>query len=142
MLRFTALIVVLFGACTPSPSSFPTVDYNIDFGRPIATRDDLIDAPDMVTPPDLHGTCGMGDAFIACHFPHAGSMCVNGECRISGCDLTHEDCNADPSDGCETETDSNRANCGACGNACVTARNEYCVEGQCVIVDTPDGGMK
>src|SRR5262249_53513935 len=45
-----------------------------------------------------------------------------------------DDCNKDPSDGCETGLASDIKNCGACNKACMTPNaNALCVLGQCSI---------
>lgn len=50
-----------------------------------------------------------------------------------GCAPGFQDCNGDPSDGCEVDTNNDVYHCGACGNACstngVSARS--CVAGSC-----------
>jgi hypothetical protein len=44
-------------------------------------------------------------------------VCSEGECQMA-CEPFHADCNGLASDGCETATNSDPANCGACGNKC------------------------
>jgi len=53
-----------------------------------------------------------------CNLPNATPVCNSGRrCRIGSCDDGWEDCNGDPSDGCETNIDADE-NCGTCGNDC------------------------
>jgi hypothetical protein len=49
------------------------------------------------------------------------------------CNQVYQDCNHDMADGCETNTDTDALNCGACGMACAAAPNAsaYCFIGQC-----------
>lgn len=60
--------------------------------------------------------------------------CVGGRCltRASGvsCGPGRGDCDGDAANGCETDTWTDRANCGGCGRACTSAMR--CFEGACV----------
>ena len=58
------------------------------------------------------GTCGQRCS--------GGTFCDQGVCESKqlACVAPFVDCNGDPSDNCETDTDRNRVNCGACGNVC------------------------
>ena len=65
---------------------------------------------------DINNCGGCG---TICEVP-AGTgtpSCATGVCRASNCDPGWEDCNLDPSDGCETSL-MTTSNCGACGNEC------------------------
>lgn len=59
--------------------------------------------------------CGRCD--ISCNFAHASSVCNNGECALGMCDPGWGNCNAQASDGCEQQLNTN-TNCGMCGRAC------------------------
>lgn len=67
----------------------------------------------------------------SCVAPHATTQYVNGIglCVIVSCDPGWSDCNHILADGCELNTSSDNANCGACGNAC--AAGQSCSNGQC-----------
>jgi hypothetical protein len=71
------------------------------------------------------GGCAGGGCFP---LPHGQPKCAGGKCAIATCDAGHADCNGLYKDGCEASIDSDRNNCGACGNVCVSGN---CVGGQC-----------
>jgi hypothetical protein len=51
---------------------------------------------------------------ITCSIDHGTAGCSGGECTVASCDTGYADCNNDPSDGCEINTDSDLNNCGGC----------------------------
>jgi hypothetical protein len=59
---------------------------------------------------------------------HGTFLCSGGECRLA-CDAFRADCNNSTDDGCETATESDPSNCGACGNAC--DEDDLCWRGAC-----------
>lgn len=61
--------------------------------------------------------------------------CVAGVCGIAMCSQSHADCNMMSIDGCETDTTTDLANCGACGNACPAPANgsPSCEGGACTL---------
>jgi len=65
------------------------------------------------TDPNNCGTCG-----TVCSFPHATAICMAGTCTIGMCNTGFANCNGVVADGCETNTMTDAANCGACGNSC------------------------
>ncbi len=70
------------------------------------------------------GRCGN-----ACSAPsNARATCAAGACGFA-CNAGFADCDASAADGCEVDTTSDRANCGACGRACVAG--EVCSAGAC-----------
>ncbi|MEQ9081610.1 MAG: hypothetical protein RLP09_47530 [Sandaracinaceae bacterium] len=80
--------------------------------------------------------CGGCDR--ACDDTNAtGVTCVTGACVLDGCAAGFEDCNGDPSDGCEARPSEDAAHCGACGNAC--EGGVACVSGRCDPFITGDG---
>lgn len=76
------------------------------------------------------GSCGIDCSKI---FPNASARCALGACTFSACAAGYTDCNHDTSttagNGCETNTQSDKNNCGACGHAC--SASEYCDSGTC-----------
>lgn len=71
------------------------------------------------------GACGN-----VCSFPHASTECFGGECWMGACEAGWGSCYDDPpTNGCETHTDSDPKNCGACGNVCDAGNT--CKSGAC-----------
>lgn len=75
--------------------------------------------------------CGMcGNACPGA--PNASATCAGSACGYT-CDMGYGDCNLLAGDGCEVNTQSNNANCGACGVQCLgglTCINGACSSGQ------------
>ena len=69
--------------------------------------------------------------------------CAMGACGVGGCSLNFADCNKDPNDGCETNSQDSLMHCGACGNACPMVQNGtgVCALGLCQIAFCK-GGFK
>ena len=71
--------------------------------------------------------------------PNAAATCVDASCTISMCSPGYGDCNKLIPDGCEVNTNTNLANCGACGSSCPTLSNMssscnagICTAGACI----------
>jgi hypothetical protein len=64
---------------------------------------------------DTRNCGGCGNACGA--LPHATSLCKNAECQVGNCDGNWGDCDADPSNGCETDL-RQVTDCGHCGTVC------------------------
>lgn len=71
--------------------------------------------------------CGACGRF--CAYSHAAGICDGGTCRMGACDVGYRDCNTNPADGCEVNTNTDFYNCGACGRRCQDYA--YCDQGQC-----------
>jgi hypothetical protein len=72
------------------------------------------------------GGCGN-----ACTNANGQTSCVAGSC-VPSCAAGWEDCDGNPNNGCETNVNSNKDNCGACGTKCTNANgNTSCVLGLC-----------
>ncbi|MBK8255919.1 MAG: hypothetical protein IPK82_25040 [Polyangiaceae bacterium] len=75
------------------------------------------------------GSCGN-----VCNLANANEACVSGSCGIATCNAPFDNCDGIVSNGCEVNTDSNVANCGACGSPCVTPNGTpACSTGQCLV---------
>jgi len=68
---------------------------------------------ELATDPWNCGACG-----IECYYGHAVGVCNSGQCEMGDCNAGWGDCNDDDADGCETSTQFDANNCGACGSAC------------------------
>lgn len=53
------------------------------------------------------GACGHG-----CSSAHGSAQCSAGVCKLASCSAEFADCNAVPSDGCETDTQTDVTHCG------------------------------
>lgn len=62
--------------------------------------------------------------------------CSYGACVINSCQPDYQDCNGDPYDGCESDSQTDIYNCGYCGNDCTMlymVNDVSCTSGGCVI---------
>jgi hypothetical protein len=82
-----------------------------------------------------HDPTGCGSCGHVCPFAgNALPVCAQGTCGTV-CQTHYADCNGDPNDGCEVNTDTSAANCGRCGKGCsYPAANSACTGGQCTFV--------
>jgi hypothetical protein len=74
------------------------------------------------------GACGE-----ACESPF---VCAQGSCGAVDCGIGHAECDGDTSDACETDTQSDPANCGECGNDC---GDDLCSGGHCTKLTCDEG---
>lgn len=82
------------------------------------------------------GSCG-----TACPVPpNTIASCSGGKCDFT-CKTGFANCNGDPSDGCETNINTDANNCGACKNVC--GGSSTCQSGQCSCLGTvcPDNAF-
>ncbi|MFO0602974.1 MAG: hypothetical protein U0324_07355 [Polyangiales bacterium] len=70
------------------------------------------------------GGCGM-----ACRPANATGACVASACTVATCNPGFADCDMLPANGCEVDTRTSAANCGACGRTCATGQT--CQGGFC-----------
>jgi hypothetical protein len=72
------------------------------------------------------GSCG-----TVCSNQHGTNLCLGGVCTPT-CASTWTSCDGDPRNGCETNTNVDVNNCGACGTVCENAGGSVsCSGGQC-----------
>jgi alpha-tubulin suppressor-like RCC1 family protein len=64
------------------------------------------------------------------------AICLGGACHVTSCPPGTEDCNGDPSDGCEADVYGSSDHCGRCGSVCLGA----CVSGRCTVRATQIAG--
>jgi hypothetical protein len=72
--------------------------------------------------------CGDCSA-LPCIVPNATPDCAAGRCAIRSCNDGFEDCNENATDGCETNLETDSANCSQCGQACLPGMT--CSAGTC-----------
>lgn len=76
-----------------------------------------------------------GACYIACDTSideASFAVCSYGSCQRQ-CVAGTADCNGNLSDSCETNTDNDPRNCGACGHLCDAIAGQACVNGRCVV---------
>src|SRR5690606_23524989 len=86
---------------------------------------------------DLLNCGGCGEICDPAHT--VGGICNNGSCEIDfeagGCTGAWRDCNGEPEDGCEINTNTNASHCSDCYAACSTANGTAsCTSGACSVV--------
>ena len=117
------------GACVPGCNTM----------KPCATGKDCCSGSCFDTQKDVKncGTCGN-----VCPTPANGTAaCTAGVCGIGTCNTGFGDCNGSASDGCETNTQTSKDNCGMCGTVCALANaTAACTAGSCSIA-TCNGGF-
>lgn len=69
-----------------------------------------------------------GGCNTPCSLPHTEASCSSGSCQPGACAQGYDDCNGDPSDGCEASL-NDAATCGGCSNKC--ANGLQCINGKC-----------
>ena len=90
---------------------------------------------------DSPADCGACGASCPAVTNAAPTCTAPAQCGFA-CDPGYADCNTDPSDGCEVDTQTDVNNCGTCGNACpvgFAATGATCNGGTCAAVCNPGG---
>jgi hypothetical protein len=81
---------------------------------------------DVFHDPNNCGSCGH-----VCQPPDGGiAGCSEGVCAVGGCTAPYDDCDHLLSTGCETNLQTDVANCGACAHACPAGAS--CTRGVCL----------
>ncbi len=85
---------------------------------------------DLLADPAHCGACP-----TACAFARAGARCEGGACVMGACEGAFADCNGRADDGCEADTASDPAHCGACAQRCALPGVSVaaCVGGACAV---------
>ncbi|NUP08596.1 MAG: hypothetical protein HOW73_21315 [Polyangiaceae bacterium] len=81
-----------------------------------------------------------GGCNLNCDLPNASESCIPsqvtglGVCTLGNCNAPFENCNLNPADGCEINTDTDLQNCGNCFSVCnYDHASEACVGGGCIM---------
>lgn len=122
-----ALMVDIPAMDTVPPVDAPTPDTAASCGALELRCDGACVA--VLRDPTNCGACGEVCPAVA----GATATCMGGRCGYV-CDAAHADCDERPSNGCESERATDRANCGACGTAC--NNTQACTGGVCVLCGT------
>lgn len=77
-----------------------------------------------------------------CSIANGTAGCEASGCTVVSCDAGWTDCDKDPSNGCETHTDADVDNCGACKRACSSTgvAAKVCSGGVCTSTCVPGKG--
>ncbi len=79
--------------------------------------DDCDSDPDNGCEADLSADGDCGGCGVTCTLAHATASCGAAGCEIASCDAGWDDCDSNPSNGCETDLSAD-GDCGACGVTC------------------------
>jgi hypothetical protein len=73
-------------------------------------------------------------------FPNAEPACSAGQCALGGCAAGFKNCDGNAANGCETNTDTDPDQCGACGSPCIVPDAlATCVAGKCQVGTCENG---
>ncbi len=78
----------------------------------------------------LVSVANCADCGVVCDLPNAVSSCATGTCILAVCSAGFGNCDGNPANGCETNTQSSPSSCGGCGNTC--GMGQVCAAGVCV----------
>ena len=81
---------------------------------------DASDGCEVDTRADVNHCGRCGDR---CVRANATGTCRSGLCAVATCDANFGDCDGDPSNGCEVNTQTSPSHCGMCGSACPAPPN-------------------
>lgn len=136
-----------FGACA-CPDAGAALDVTTldtgaaDVGSPDTGATDVggRDVAADVLPTGCASTTPGNCCGVACPVPMnaTAAACLGGTCGLASCTANYGDCDGRASNGCETDTRTSSAHCGACGAPCAAGRG--CVAGACVVCDADGDG--
>ena len=90
---------------------------------------------DLDSDVDNCGACGR-----SCAASNAAVDCVDAQCVILSCESGFGSCDENPASGCETDIQSDRNHCGACGSECNPLNaTGFCDQGTCQILGCDEG---
>lgn len=118
--RPNARVECVSGGCaTTCESGFADCDGDAANGCETDTRNDVSHC----------GACG-----TMCSLPGATAGCASGRCAVATCGAGFADCDGLAVNGCEVNTQTDVAHCGACGSACAARPNAVaaCGAGACI----------
>ncbi len=85
--------------------------------------------------PNNCGACN-----FVCAVNHGTPSCANGLCGVAGCNAGFRDCDGNPNNGCETNTNTDPNNCGSCANECfIENGTAACTNGSCAVASCNAG---
>ena len=67
----------------------------------------------------------------ACNVANGTAVCQGSVCAVGQCDSGYRDCDGDPLNGCETNTDYDPDNCDTCDHECPGGDYAICTDGNC-----------
>ncbi len=109
--------VCINGNCSQGACTEPYADCDQSFANGCETN--------LRANPAHCGRCG-----ISCGTPSYGrAECSDGACTIL-CNTAHGDCDGNPTNGCESDFNTDTRHCGGCGRACPSGQG--CRNGVCV----------
>jgi hypothetical protein len=74
-----------------------------------------------------------GGCATACSAANGTAACDGGACVVAACAAGFGDCDNNPANGCETNTNTDRTHCGGCATSCTANNvNGDCVAGVCM----------
>jgi hypothetical protein len=89
----------------------------------------------------LNTLTNCGACAAACDLPNASESCSTGSCVLGACNSGYGNCDGNQANGCEVNTNTSAANCGACAQACSTNHGTpTCSLGACSIACTAGWG--
>lgn len=132
----TLIVTVGLGA---SGSETADVPLSGEFGGcPAGTADCDGDASNGCEA-DITTVQACGSCDNACDIADGSAACNNGACEVASCNVGFDDCDGDPTNGCEANL-SQPDHCGSCGNNCTFNNAQaQCSSGQCQLGSCDSG---